>query len=54
MAGTKDFMHLPLPLKEDGRAFYRRPTMPPQAQTARNQQNRQAHGKDLKKCHQLV
>lgn len=45
----KDFMHLPLPLKEDGRAFYRRPTMPPQTQTAQNQQNRQAHGGDLKR-----
>lgn len=49
MASTKDFMHLPLPLKADGRAFYRRPTMPPQVQTAQNQQNRQTHGGNLKK-----
>lgn len=49
MADTKNFMHLPLPLKENGRAFYRRPTMPPQTQTAQNQQNRQTHGGNLKK-----
>lgn len=49
MAGTKDFMHLPLPLKENGRAFYRRPMVPPQTQTAQNQQNRQFHGSNLKK-----
>ena len=49
MADTKDFMHLPLPLKEDGRAFYRRPSVPPQTQTAQNQQNRQLHGGNLKR-----
>jgi hypothetical protein len=49
MADAKGFMHLPLPLKADGRAFYRRPTMPPQTQTAQNQQNRQTHGGNLKK-----
>ena len=49
MADTKDFMHLPMPLKEDGRAFYRRPSMPPQTQTAQNQQNRQTHGANLKR-----
>lgn len=49
MASNRNFMHLPLPLKEDGRAFYRRPTMPPQTQTAQNQQNRKLHGGNLKK-----
>ena len=49
MVGTKDFMHLPLPLKQDGTAFYRRPIIPPQIQTAQNLQNRQTHGSKLKK-----
>lgn len=49
MASEKDFMHLPLPLKEDGRAFYRKPVIPPQVQTAQNQQNRQMHGGNLKR-----
>jgi len=49
MAGTKDFMHLPLPLKENGKAYFRRPIIPPQPQTTQNQQNRQSHGSDLKR-----
>lgn len=49
MAGTKDFMHLPLPLKENGKAHFRKPNMPPQPQTTQNRQNRQSHGSDLKR-----
>lgn len=49
MADTKNFMHLPFPSKMDGKPFYRRPKIPPQMQTAQNQQNRQTHGDNLKR-----
>ena len=48
MADKKKFVHLALPLKERDRAFYRRPNVPPQTQTAQNQQNRAQHGNKLK------
>ena len=48
MVEAKDFVHLPLPLKEDGRAFYRRPSIPQQSQTLLNNQNRTSHGNKLK------
>lgn len=49
MAGKKNFMHLPLPLKANGKAYFRRQNIPPQTQTKQNQQNRQIHGSNLKR-----
>jgi len=48
MTDKKDFTHLPLPLKIDGRAYYRKPSVPPQVQTAHNNKNREIHGNNLK------
>jgi hypothetical protein len=45
----QDVRHLPLTLKEDSKAFYRRPVMPPQTQSEPNKHNHQAHGDNLNK-----
>lgn len=49
MADTNDFIHLPFPQKEDGRAYYRPMPIPQSAETVQNRQNRQSHGDKLKK-----
>jgi len=49
MAESNSFMHLPLPLKTNGKAFYRRPNIPPIEQTKQNQANRRNHGEYLKR-----
>lgn len=49
MADTNDFIHLPFPQKEDGRAYYRPMLIPQSAETVQNRQNRQSHGDKLKK-----
>lgn len=49
MADANEFIHLPFPQKEDGRAYYRRILMPQSTKTAQNKQNRQGHGSKLKK-----
>lgn len=49
MADTKNFIHLPFPQKEDGKAYYRPMLIPPSAETAQNRKNRMGHGNKLKK-----
>lgn len=49
MADANEFIHLPFPQKEDGRACYRRILMPQSPKTAQNKQNRRGHGSKLKK-----
>lgn len=49
MADANEFIHLPFPQKENGRAYYRRISMPQSTKTAQNKQNRQGHGSKLKK-----
>lgn len=49
MANANDFIHLPFPQKEDGRAYYRPMPIPPSDETAQNRQNRKGHGNKLKK-----
>ena len=48
MAGTKDFIHLPLPLKKPGKAKYPQTLVPGKQATVQNKQNRQGHSNALR------
>jgi hypothetical protein len=48
MAETRDFMHLPFPLKKTGRAKYPQTPVEGKQVTAQNRQNRQAHSGKLR------
>ncbi|GBU20587.1 hypothetical protein R80B4_00465 [Fibrobacteres bacterium R8-0-B4] len=49
MDSTKEFMHLPFPLKENGKPFFRRPMVEPPSLTEQYRQSRQSHGSNLKR-----
>jgi hypothetical protein len=48
MTGTKEFMHLPFPLKKTGLAKYPQTPIEGKQTTAQNKQNRQAHTRNLR------